>query len=267
MRRNRLFWGLVLVTLGGLLLLQTLGIITWNIWMIFWPALLILAGAWMLLGPGLSKRTYSSESLSIPLESAQEAVIDINHGAGFLKIGAGANPVNLIDGTFAGGVEHRVDYSSHWASLTLSTPSNLIFGIPGRAGSEGLRWDVRLNDTIPMEVRLHTGAGETRADFSSLKVNKVSLHTGTSSTTITLPARAGFTSVDVSAGAAAVVLRVPRGVAGRIHLKTGLVDTKIDNNRFPLNGSVYETPDYESAQNRVEIFIGAGVASIEITSD
>lgn len=266
MRRNRLFWGLVLVILGGLLLLQTLGIITWNIWMVFWPALLILAGAWMLLGPGLSKRTSTSENLSIPLESAQEAVIDINHGAGLLKMGAGANPVNLVDGTFSGGVEHRVDYSSHWASLTLSTPSNLIFGIPGGVGSEGLRWDLRLNDTIPMEVRLHTGAGETRADFSSLQVSKVSLHTGASSTTITLPARARFTSVDVSAGAAAVVLRIPQGVAGRIHLKTGLVGSKIDTNRFPLNGSVYETPDYESAQNRVEIFVEAGVASIEITS-
>ncbi|MHB8933607.1 MAG: LiaI-LiaF-like domain-containing protein, partial [Bellilinea sp.] len=171
MRTNRLFWGLVLVILGGLLLLQTLGIITWNIWMVFWPALLILAGAWMLLGPGLSKRTNTTESLSIPLESAQEAVIDINHGAGFLKIGAGANQVNLVDGTFAGGVEHRVDYSSQWASLTLSTPSNLIFGIPGGVGSEGLRWDVRLNETIPMEVRLHTGAGETRADFSSVQVS------------------------------------------------------------------------------------------------
>ncbi|MHB8932548.1 MAG: hypothetical protein ACYC6H_03660, partial [Bellilinea sp.] len=177
-----------------------------------------------------------------------------------------ANQVNLVDGTFAGGVEHRVDYSSQWASLTLSTPSNLIFGIPGGVGSEGLRWDVRLNETIPMEVRLHTGAGETRADFSSVQVSKVSLQTGASSTIITLPARAGFTSVDVHAGAAAVVLRVPQGVAGRIHLKTGLVGSKIDTNRFPFNGSVYETPDYEGAQNRVEIFVEAGVASIEITS-
>jgi len=266
MRTNRLFWGLVLVILGGLLLLQTLGIITWNIWLVFWPALLILAGAWMLLGPAVSKRAYAAESLSIPLESAQEAVIDINHGAGLLKIGAGASPAKLVEGTFVGGVEHRVEYSSQWASLTLSTPSNLIFGIPGGVGSEGLRWDLRLNDTIPMEVRLHTGAGETRVDFSSLLVSKVSLQTGASSTVITLPARAGFTSVDVHAGAASVVLRVPQGVAGRIHLKTGLVGSKIDNTRFPFNGSVYQTPDYESAENRVEIFVEAGVASIEITS-
>jgi len=41
---------------------------------------------------------------------------------------------------------------------------------------------------------------------------------------------------------------------------------KIDNNRFPVKGSVYETPDYETAENRVEIMVEAGVGSIEITS-
>lgn len=266
MRTNRLFWGVVLVILGGLLMLQSLGIVNWNIWLVFWPSLLILAGAWILLGPTVSKRNATSESVSIPLEAAQEAVIEINHGAGKLKIGAGASPANLVEGTFVGGVEHRVEYTSTWASLRLATPSNLIFGMPGVMGSEGLRWDLQLNDTIPLEVRLHTGAGESRIDFSALNVRKVSLETGASSTTITLPAKAGFTSVDVHAGAAAVVLRVPQGVAGRIQMKSGLVGTKIDNNRFPFNGNIYETPEYDSAENRVEILVEAGVGSIEIMS-
>lgn len=266
MRRSRLFWGLALVVLGGLLLLRSLGIITWNVWLIFWPAILILAGAWMLLGPSVVKDEQKTDSLAIPLESAQEAVVDINHGAGTLKIGAGAKATNLVEGTFVGGVEQRIDYSSDWASLTLSAPSNVIFGFPGTFGPEGLRWDVRFNDRIPMDLRLHTGAGESRLDLSSLLVQKLSLETGASSTVITLPARAGMTDVEVRAGAASVVMRIPQGVAARIFMKSGLVSTKIDTNRFPYNGSVYETPGYETSQNKVEIVVEAGVGSIEILS-
>lgn len=266
MRSNRLFWGVVLVVLGGLLLLKSLGIIDWNVWLIFWPALLILAGAWLLLGPWTGKRVRQTDELSIPLQSAQEAAIDINHSVGVLKIQAGASPSNLMEGTFVGGVEHRVDYSSQWASLNLSIPSNMVFGFPQVAGSEGLRWDLRFNNRIPLEIKLRTGAGENRVDLRSMLVRKVILETGASSSNIILPEKAGFTQVEVRAGVASVVLRVPQGVAGRIHMKSGLVGFKIDQNRFPVKGSGYESEDYDMAENKVEIMVEAGVGSIEITS-
>lgn len=266
MRTNRVFWGAALVVLGGLLLLKSLGIINWNIWLIFWPALLILAGVWLLLGVSGKKEDFKSDQLTIPLQGAQEAVIDINHGAGTLKIGAGANPANLMEGNFAGGVEHRIDYSSQWASLNLSLPSNQVFGLSDLAGSDGFHWEMSFNDRIPLDFRLHTGAGENRVDMRSLLVRKLVLETGASSSNIVLPAKAGSTLVEVRAGVASVVLRVPQGVAGRIHVKSGLVGFKIDNTRFPVKGSVYESEDFDTAENQVEILVEAGVGSIEITS-
>ncbi len=266
MRTNRVFWGAVLVVLGSLLLLKSLGIITWNVWLIFWPAILILAGVWLLLGVTRKNKDYKSDQLTIPLQSAQEAVIDINHGAGVLKIGSGANPSNLMEGSFVGGVEHRIDYSSQWASLNLSLPSNQVFGLSDLAGTEGFRWDMRLNDRIPLDLRLHTGAGENKVDLRSLLVRKLILETGASSSNIVLPAKAGSTTVEVRAGVASVMLRVPQGVAGRIHIKSGLVGFKIDNTRFPIKGSVYESEDFDTAENQVDVMVEAGVGSIEITS-
>ena len=264
MRTSRLFWGVVLVILGGLLLLRSLGIILFNVGQIFWPTLLILGGVWLLFGSKIRNRDLAEENLAIPLESAREAVIDIHHGAGTLKLGNGASAGQLLEGNFLGGVEHRVDYSGQWASVYLSTPSNVIFGLP--TSSQGLRWDIRLTHAIPLDIRLHTGAGENQADFSGLLVRKLLLETGASSSVITLPARADQTHVDVHAGAASVVLRVPKGVAGRIRLNSGLVKTQIDNVHFPFNGTNYETPGYEEAENRVEISVEAGVGSIEILS-
>lgn len=97
-------------------------------------------------------------------------------------------------------------------------------------------------------------------------VRKLILETGASSSNVVLPAKSGFTQVEVRAGVASVVLRVPTGVSGRIHVKSGLVGLKIDNNRFPVKGSIYESPDYDIAENRVEIMVEAGVGSIEIVS-
>ena len=264
--RGRLFWGGVFVLVGGLLLLQSLGIITWNVWLVFWPAVLIFVGAWMLLGPALYKRNQQVTNLDYPLESIQQAVVDINHGAGTMDIAGGAAAGHMLQGTFSGGVDSRFEKIGSGGSLTLSPPANVVWGIPPGFVHEGFRWDFRLTDAIPLDMRLHTGAGESRIDLSTLRVSKLTLETGASSTVIILPANAGFTDVDVHAGAASVVLRVPQGVAGRISMKSGLVGINIDTARFPFNGTTYETPGYESAANRVQILVEAGVGSIEIKS-
>jgi hypothetical protein len=47
------FWPLLLITIGGLLLLNNFGIIPWEIWdslIRFWPVMLILVGLEILLG-------------------------------------------------------------------------------------------------------------------------------------------------------------------------------------------------------------------------
>jgi hypothetical protein len=266
MRSSRLFWGGALVVLGGLLLLRSLGIITWNIWIIFWPALLILAGVWVLLRPSMHQAAAETVTQEFPLESIQQAVVDINHGAGTLHIGAGAAAGKLMQGTFNGGVEARYEKIAGGGSLLISPPTNVVWGFPGGFDREGFRWDIRLTDAIPMDMHLRTGAGESKVDLSALRVQKLMLETGASSSIITLPSSAGLTQVEVHAGAASVVLKIPEGVAGHILMKSGLVGTKIDTAGFPFNGDVYETPNYDAAANKVQIRVEAGVGAIEIVS-
>jgi hypothetical protein len=47
--RSRMVAGLVLVVLGGLLLASNMGLAPWLNWNLFWPSLLILIGAGLLL--------------------------------------------------------------------------------------------------------------------------------------------------------------------------------------------------------------------------
>jgi hypothetical protein len=267
MRTGRLFWGIVILLLGTLLLLQTLGLLAWSAWAYFWPFFLILLGVWFLLGPRIYGGKRETVNLNIPVEGAQEGVVEFNHGAGRLRVGGGASPADLLDGTFVGGVAHAVDRQAGRARVKLSADAGFMVGFPWSAGPEGFRWDVNLSETVPLELVFHTGAGESVLNLRDLLINTLRLETGASSTEITLPARAGFTKVDVRAGAASVVIRFPAGVAGRIHMRSGLVGTNIDTARFPMSGNTYESPDYESAPNRAEIVVEAGAGSIEIVAE
>ena len=53
MRRSQLFWGIVLLLIGGLMLANEMGIRLPNgmsLMQLFWPLALIFAGGWVLFG-------------------------------------------------------------------------------------------------------------------------------------------------------------------------------------------------------------------------
>jgi hypothetical protein len=95
-------------------------------------------------------------------------------------------------------------------------------------------------------------------------VELVELSTGASDVTLRLPESSGFTRVVAKGGAADIKLEVPYGVAARISSSRALSSLNIDERRFPWNGTVYISPDYETGKNRVDIEISIGVSSITI---
>lgn len=264
MRRNNLFWGLIVLLAGVLLLLNTLGLLKFNFWPVFWAFFLILAGLWFLMGPRLFRREITEEQISIPLEGASEADIRINHGAGRLVIHSASLPSDLLTGKVSGGVEPGITRSGTRLSVDLSMKSaNVIGPFPG-IEFKGFNWDLSLNRDLPLRLNLSTGAGETTLDLSDTMVKELHIETGASSTQVTLPARAGITRVIAKAGMASLNFTVPQGVAARISTSIGLAGSKIDTVRFPQMGDVYQSPDFDSAANRVEIEVEAGMGSIDI---
>ncbi|MGD0004266.1 MAG: DUF5668 domain-containing protein [Anaerolineaceae bacterium] len=264
MRRSSLFWGIVIVLVGVLLLLQQLGLLVFNFWAIFWPLILILVGIWFLLGPAVFRRDFREEAVSIPLEGATEADIRIRHGAGSLRIGALANGSGLLSGTCVGGVDVAVHRHGERVKARLRTAHDVWFGFPGTLGGRGLAWDLKLSRSVALTLDLESGASESTLDLTDLKVSELEVQTGASSTEITLPAQAGYTRVAVKSGAAAVSLRLPEGVAGRIYIQSGLAGISVDTSRFPQVSGGYETPGYGTAANKADIRIETGVGSIDI---
>ena len=73
-----------------------------------------------------------------------------------------------------------------------------------------------------------------------------------------------MTVVRTEHGAASLTLEVPAGVAARIRTKITLGSTQVDEARFPRSASGYESPDYGTAGNRVDIDASGGVGSLRV---
>jgi hypothetical protein len=262
MRRGHLFWPVVLIVVGGVWLLDNLRIIDIDILAIIVPVILIGIGISIMLNSFGGTRASETKSLSIPLEGAEKARLKIGYGAGRITLRAGARAGELLSGTFGDGVEHRVRHSDGTLDVALQMPS--VAYSPFNWSGSDRRWTVDLNGGIPLDLNLEIGAVEARLDLAELRVTNLSLHTGASSTELTLPAKAGHTQVSIEAGAASLNIHVPQGVAIRVHSDSALSDIKIDANRFPRRENGYESPEFGNAENRAEIKIGMGVGSVKI---
>jgi LiaF transmembrane domain len=262
MIRGRVFWGLVILLVGVLLLLDTLGYLGGiNIWGLIWPLFLIALGGWILWNYS-TRGSRQVEHIAIPVEDAQRARIRFLHGAGRIDIIAGTSQEALIEGDFGGGLDISKNQNGEELEIRLKMPGS-IFPFDWSPG-QTLDWSARLKRDIPLALSLETGASESHLDLRDLSVTELNLKSGASSTSLTLPSNAGMTKVDIDAGAASIKLTVPEGVAARIRTTGGLSNVGVSD-RFPRIGSMYQSPDYESAANKVDMDIEMGVGSVSIS--
>jgi hypothetical protein len=264
MQGRSLFWAFALILAGGLLLLSNMGLLPGvNIWSLLWPALLIAAGLWFIWATLVGPRGVKTEEAAFPLEGARRLALKVAHGAGELRLAGGAGADQAVAGSFGGGVNSRIRREGDTLQVKLGL-ADQFFTLPWAWGPGGLDWDVKVNSGVPVELKLECGASRSQLDLSELLISELTLHTGASATEVMLPAQAGFTQVKIEAGAASVKVQIPGGVAARIRAEGGLARIDVDETRFPKQGSVYQSPDYEAATNRVDIRIETGVGSVDV---
>lgn len=264
MRRSALFFGTLIVLLGVILLGINLGFVTNAVWRYFWPLVLVLLGVWFILGPYLWKGNMETVERSIALANDTSAEIQFDYGAGQLVVGSSASATDLLHGTFVGGLKEDVYRSGGKVTAKLNPPTDMIF--PGNwvYGRQAINWNVELNRELPLTLRFHTGACDAKLDLTDLRVTELVIETGASATEVRLPKNAGYTRVKITSGAADAKLYVPQGVAASIRDSSGLSGISVDTTRFIQNGRTYQSADYSTAANKVDISYEGGVGSVSI---
>jgi len=229
------------------------------------PVVLIAVGVAVLLAAlPVAEGAIPSTTESIPLEGATSARVALRHGAGRLTVVPQSDPGILLRGTFHGGVDRKIRRDGGGVEISLDQTWRGWSGRGWRHGVRGFEWTVGLTNAIPLSLDVRTGASANRLDLEELMVTDLHVETGASQTDVSLPAR-GQTVAGFLVGAAQLRVRVPPGVAGRIRTGGGLSGITIDRARFPYDGQTYQSPDFGSAANRVDLEIEAGAAEVSVT--
>jgi hypothetical protein len=257
MRRNA-FWGVVLIVVGVLFLADSMGFIDIDIWGAIWALAIMGAGLWLLLRFTFTRDLKDTGSVNVPLEGAAKAKITLRHGAGRLSLTGGAEVEDVLSGTFHGRLTHSAKMVGDVLEVK-AREETWMFPF-----AEPRHWSLRCTDQVPIYLEVHSGASEAIVDLTVLKVSDFLLSAGVGESRVTLPAGAGFTKAEISSGVGAIHVRIPDGVAASIRSSGGISSTRVDRNRFPRSGGRFQSPDYEEAENKVELKVSTGIGSVDV---
>jgi hypothetical protein len=252
-------WPVAWIVVGVLLLMSTTGSLgqgPGEFISEYWPWALVALGIWFIIGAIVPAGRGLTETLALPLAGATEAGVRIQFGAGNLSTRPAAAG-NLVDGEYVGGVVHRVVGPGR-----VELRQDTRYGLPWLERPSN--WTVGLTAEVPLDLRIDAGANRSLIDLRDLRVRGLELHTGASETRVLLPRAAGMTTVRAEWGAASLTLEVPTGVAARIRTRMAIGGTHVDQARFPSTAGGYESPDFATAANRVEIDAQGGVGSLRV---
>jgi hypothetical protein len=258
MKRDNIFWGIALILLGLLFFLQTQGVIR-NVFAYVWPLALILFGSWMVLTV-YWKPDVPTEKFDIALREAKNVRYKFLHGAGQFEIKGGTPPGTALAGSSATGISNHSQLDGDRLEVNIEAGASFI---PFVGPPDGI-WRFQLTEEVPVTINLDTGASQLDLDLTNVLASQIKLQTGASSSNVILPARCA-SILDLSAGAASINILIPEGVSGRIRIKEGLTSMMVDTNRFPqVDSRMYQSPDFDTAANRAEINVEAGLGSITV---
>jgi hypothetical protein len=236
-----------------------------------------------------------THNLSEPLGETRTARFDIDTGTGNLAIDRLASGEGLLA---SGALEYlekqdppawTVDARGGQSTLTLKARGGRQpgFRLPWAACNGATNWQIRLNPIVSSDINAHSGGGNIKINLSGMVITRVSADSGGGNLDMTLPDEAsdisvtaktgggnvavelgssttGSNTVTATSGAGNVVVRLPSGVAALIHAITGMGKVIVDSRFSQIDKNTYQTPDYDSAVDRVEIIAKSGAGNVSV---
>lgn len=264
MSRDNMFWGTILLLVGALFLANNLGYLAFD-FRLLWPLFIIALGVYILVGRTWGPSHSESEHVTVPLDGAKEAYLKLEHGAGRLHLEGASGKNDLLSGDFSAmRYTTRKDGGKLTVKMRTAVEDAFFWAFPWNWHRGSREWNFSLNPDLPISMKIESGASDNRLDFSEIKLVDLDLDSGASSTNITLPKKAGHTKAEISGGAASFDITIPKGVAARIRVESGLGSLDIDEDRFPRSGKAYQSENYDSAANTLDLRVEVGVSSVTI---
>lgn len=294
MRNGAIFWGVILILIGVLFILQNFGLVVfdWSDIARWWPLLLIYWGIMAMTDrPGarwLGLFLFFLVAASLVLLSVQNGWADrpeiatdqtlneslkegVTNASLLLQSGAGQFTINSVTGsdlvtaksnTSFGEYQLATTYTGSQASAVLSLNQTNRHPNP-MMGHMRNDLTVSLNTAPIWDITVESGASSIDLNLANLAVDNLVVKSGASAVEVALGDKSANSKVEIKTGASSVSLVIPTTVGAQITAASGL--SSRDFSGFDAIGdNVYQTKDYSSAAKKMDIRLDAGVSSLEV---
>jgi hypothetical protein len=236
-----------------------------------------------------------TDTLAEPLNDTTAAKVDINAGSGNLTIDRlPAGEPLLASGTLEyaerlGLPVRTLNSINGQTSFSLRTGDSgrTGFRFPWDACNSEINWLIHLNTTVATDLTAFSGGGNLKLDLAGMLVTKLSAETGGGNVDVVLPDKStdlnvmaktgagnvaislgsgatGSSTVNASSGAGNVAVHLPSGIAARVYLSSGIGKAIIDPRFSKIDDQTYQSPDYASAANKIDITLQSGAGNVSV---
>jgi predicted small secreted protein len=210
--------------------------------------------------PGVGQ--LQTESQSVELGDAKSVHVEINLGAGELKMTGGAEKLLEADFTYnVAKLKPEVEYTD--GTLVIWQPESK--GLPDFRGITDFRneWGLRLNDAVPIDLSVNMGAGASDLQLAGLSLTGLDITMGAGKYNVNLSGDwARDLDVRIDAGAADLTVRLPRDVGVRVEVDRG--PTMIDAQGLAQDGHIYTNAAYGVSEVTLQVDMQSGIGQIRL---
>lgn len=205
----------------------------------------------------------ASENVNIDGNGAESARVEVEMGAGELRIEPGASKLLEADFRYAPPkLKPEVKYEVRLGrgDLVVRQPSIQVAGF----GPHENRWTLRLSDKIPLELRVKVGAGANILKLNGLALRRLNVEMGAGEMDLDL---SGPWEKDLDAhvegGVGQATVRLPQKVGVRVRATGGIGEIKVEGLK-KSTGEYWINDAYGKTGTDVRLDISGGVGEIRL---
>ncbi len=298
---GHIYSGFVLVTIGILLMLGNMGIISWSILGGFsriWPLILVAVGLNMFFNNHVAVKMLTFTGLIVALVIAGLAFpknddwnihFDMDPSSGNekairkeypmesgissaelnLKVPAGAIKIrgqeeNLLNARYPG-------YDAKDTVVTADGGRRKLFTLDGgklvigfNDSEHFMDYSYELNNNIPWDVSIDAGATDADLDFRDTILKNLELNSGAGDIELKIGKIDKKAIVAADVKASDFRISIPEDVGYKAVIRGAIKDVTISSHDYVREGDVYTSVNYDTANQKVDMNLDVGVGDITI---
>ena len=203
------------------------------------------------------------ENRTVALDKAEMARLELKMGAGELQVDGGAS--DLLDADLSYNVPSWKpilidDSTGVRREIRLEQPSGSHAG-----GNTVYKWNLRLNNDVPLDLVAHLGAGQARMTLGAVNLRSVEVNMGVGEMNLDLTGnpRRDYT-VDLKGGVGQATVIVPASAGVIATARGGIGDISVKG--LEKRGDTWINPAHEQAPATIHVNVKGGIGQINIVA-